>query len=35
VQFAGIEIVPGEYLYADTDGIIITSQALQATEVNP
>ena len=35
VQFAGIKIAPGEYLYADTDGIIITSQALQATEVNP
>jgi regulator of ribonuclease activity A len=35
VQFAGIKIAPGEYLYADMDGIIITSQALQATEVNP
>ncbi len=34
VQFAGIDIAPGEYLYADEDGIIVCTQPMQATEVH-
>ncbi len=30
VRFAGIDFVPGEYLYADEDGIIVSAEALTA-----
>jgi regulator of ribonuclease activity A len=33
VQFAGIDIVPGEYLYADEDGIIVCAKPVPVTEV--
>jgi regulator of ribonuclease activity A len=29
LQFAGIHFVPGQYLYADTDGIVISEQRVQ------
>jgi regulator of ribonuclease activity A len=29
VQFAGVSFIPGQYLYADTDGIVISEQLLQ------
>ena len=28
VRFAGVDFVPGEFLYADEDGIIVSSEAL-------
>jgi regulator of ribonuclease activity A len=30
VRFAGLDFVPGEYLYADANGIIVAAQALAA-----
>lgn len=30
VRFAGVNFVPGEYLYADANGIIVAAQALAA-----
>lgn len=29
LQFAGISFIPGQYLYADVDGIVISEQLLQ------
>jgi regulator of ribonuclease activity A len=28
VHFADVDFIPGQYLYADEDGIVIASQAL-------
>lgn len=32
VQFAGVEFIPGEFIYADEDGIIISKQQLIETD---
>ncbi|MDK2123684.1 ribonuclease E activity regulator RraA [Parachitinimonas caeni] len=34
VTFAGVDFVPGEFLYADEDGIIVSRQALKLTAAN-
>jgi regulator of ribonuclease activity A len=28
VSFAGIDFIPGEYLYADNNGLLVASEAL-------
>ena len=31
LRFAGLDITPGHYLYADTDGIIVAARPLAIT----
>lgn len=32
VKFGGVQFIPGEYVYADNNGIIVSSKKLEATE---